>query len=559
MNPHPALGPRISSPWYATPAAVSVAIAALAYFGVWTYGFASDDVALSSRLVRDGWAGIAPLLSPATGAMGSSGYEAYFRPVWVLLGAVEYARFGASAAVPHTVNLLIFLASCALLCVLAESVTGDRRMAYWAGALFAVHPIHTVNVIWISGRTDALATLGVLAALYAIIQWRVTGRRRWAVVSALATLLGLASKEMAYLLPLLAFATEWTRAGLRDGSSIRDALVGAVRAALVPLAVVVAWGAYVLLSSTFVSGFQWTVGLRTILVNWTGAIVLMAIPFDYEVLLAGAAAYPALVVIGSLVVVASMCALAWMALRDASLRWGLLWTLIGIIPLYRLTMRWYLLLPSVGVAIVFGALMRRWELSRWSSGATVVGAILVLGYAGGLVYERGKWNDADALGRKALSSLVAGTSAADTAVVVASPFKMRRMPVFGGNTESFLLVTTGESRPVHVLSAVALDDAAATVTMDSVAADVVRLEIDPDHGTFMPPADPNARGRTNVGRRYRTEIGTVEVARVDDSGRPTALTITLRPGVLGARTWLTLDNGEFVRIAPPNTKEAGRP
>lgn len=533
----------------AVPTAFAVLLVAIAYFGVWRYGYASDDVALVVRFLRNGWAGVAPLLNPRTGAVGSGGYEAYFRPAWVLIESTGVALFGPEPWIGHLINYALFGVTAALVAYLVVLVTKDLRIALWAGAIYAIHPIHTLNVIWISGRTDVLATLGVLGALVAMILRERSDKRSsrvvWLIVSLLSALLGLAGKEMAYLLPLLALMTEWTRRRIdAEERPLRHVVFAAIPVTLLT----VAWAAVVLLSSPFVSGFGWSVGPKTVLLNWVGAVTLLFAPLDYEWMLEVALGNPAILGVGIMSVLAVGVGAVWYARRDPAILWGLAWIGIGILPLYRLTMRWYLLLPSVGAAIVIGAVVRRAEHTRIGPAATAGGVLVLIAFAVALYCERVKWNDADTLMKSALASL---TSIADTAaperafVAVATPFKAQRMPVFGGNTESFLYVATGEERRVDVIAGLAVDRADASVSVDWTGAQRMRISVAPEHGVFQLPSNLNARGRVQVGGRFAVERGTVTVVGVDQRNLPVTLDIELDCMARSDEVWVTFGAGEF--------------
>jgi|GEM_PF-1192403 len=593
-------------------------LAMLAYAGVWGYGFASDDVALVDRLMRQGYEGIRPFLHPATGAIGSAGYEAYFRPMWVLLTAADYALWGTWAGGYHLTNWLLFAALAALVGKLAHQVTGDARAAWWAGAIFAVHPIHTLNVIWISGRTDALAALGVVGALSAGMAWRtgvhekkwpgsvdnlhsgrqeclphpcqnrksiggagiparpkdsatgpkrliieVFNKARWLLVALGAGLIGLAGKEMAYLLPLLFLVTEWTR--LRMQGSARP-MRGAARASVPFFSLVVLWGGVVLAASPFVGRFDWSASPGHVLTNWAGALVLLVFPFDYEPLVRfwlGRGEWLFASALGVALLGAALGALAlaavWRLRKSPAIFWGALWVGIALVPLYRLTMRWYLLLPSVGMCLALGFGIRRLENLRTPYGVcgTVVGVLLFVSYAGGLLSERMKWARADAVENSALRSLVTLSEAAPTPhrlVLTASPAKVARMPVFGGNTESFLRVAGVVVPDVRVLTTVALDNPDAEVRAAWMDSARLRVEIAPGDGEFLTPADYLAvtrRRRLSVGDHIPAEVGVATVLALDADGRPIALEVKLDEPANGAARWGHFSRGRFVPFNPP--------
>jgi Tfp pilus assembly protein PilF len=98
-----------------------------------------------------------------------------------------------------------------LVFVLTERLTGDRVWAFVAGALFALHPIHTESVAWIAAVTDLeltffyLITFGIFLAVA-----RPGGRRSEPMMAAMgvAFILALLSKEQAMTLPALATVYE---------------------------------------------------------------------------------------------------------------------------------------------------------------------------------------------------------------------------------------------------------------------------------------------------------------------------------------------------------------
>ena len=528
------------------------ALAVAAFWGVWTYGFASDDVALVRRLVEQGWGGIAPFLTPATGALGKGGYLAYYRPAWVLLTAADYALWGTWPGGYHLTNVLLFALSAALVWQLVSDVTGDRRAAWWAGALFALHPIHTVSVIWISGRTDGIATLGILAALCANVRWRQSGRRRWLLLALLAGLLALGGKETGYMLPPIVIATEWARLRAANGANpVRHAL----RASVPFWSLVMLWAGVVLSSGTFVTQFAWSVSLRAAVTNLAGALVLLVWPFDYEPLVRFFVGRMELLLGAAVCTAVGAAAFVWWSRKHVALLWGMLWTGLGIALCYRLTMRWYLLLASVGVCVVLALLVRLAEQRARGRAGVLIGVGLLVLFATGLAQERVKWAQADAFGQSALQSLVALAQrepVPESFILVTSPFKVRRMPVFGGNAESFLRVAGVRSCQVHVLSHASLDRADARVHLVWTDSTRLTLCMPPGDGMFMVAPDHRAltsRGRMPLGYRAPTELGTVAVQALDDDHRPVALEVTLDAPHPSAR-WVALSGRRFVHVEP---------
>ena len=135
----------------------------------------------------------------------------YYRPMMTLGYLVCYQLFGMRAYGFHLVSLLLHVLVVCLVFVLTEHLTGDRVWAFVAGALFALHPIHTESVAWIAAVTDLeltffyLLTFGIFLAVA-----RPGGGRSERMLAAMgfAFVLALLSKEQAMTLPALATVYE---------------------------------------------------------------------------------------------------------------------------------------------------------------------------------------------------------------------------------------------------------------------------------------------------------------------------------------------------------------
>lgn len=137
---------------------------------------------------------------------------AYYRPVVTLSFMLDRAVYGdALVAGLHVSNILFHGLVTLLVLLLTRRLLRDRSGgslgALVAGCVFAVHPIHTESVNWISGRTDVLAALLVLASLLAGLRWRDRGNTWALVLCVVAYFLGTLAKEVAVatlaLLPLI--------------------------------------------------------------------------------------------------------------------------------------------------------------------------------------------------------------------------------------------------------------------------------------------------------------------------------------------------------------------
>ena len=143
-----------------------------------------------------------------------------YRPLTVMMFAVEKSVFGSKAWAFRLSNLLLHIASACLVFtlvvrILAGSSTG-RQSAMASALLFAVHAVHFETVLHIVGRAELGMTAAVLAAL--VFADKADKDRRWFGATLAAGMLAVLFKEQGLLCPFLvmgyaAFKAEpWGRA-----------------------------------------------------------------------------------------------------------------------------------------------------------------------------------------------------------------------------------------------------------------------------------------------------------------------------------------------------------
>jgi Flp pilus assembly protein TadD len=138
---------------------------------------------------------------------GQSDAEAYYRPLTSLFFKIENYFFRGEPAGYHLINIILHLLNVLLLRRLSVLITGSKQIAFLVAALFAVFPLNAESVVWISGRTDLLATTFILSAL--LYHTRQIGIREnnetrfssWILVFLFAC--AVLSKESGYVLLLL--------------------------------------------------------------------------------------------------------------------------------------------------------------------------------------------------------------------------------------------------------------------------------------------------------------------------------------------------------------------
>jgi len=141
-----------------------------------------------------------------------------WRPIAGFSLAVNYALGGRRVQGYHVFNLAIHvLAGLVLFGVVRRTLTGERlrerygRQASWLAMAIAliwlVHPLQTESVTYVIQRTELLMGLFFLLTLYCVIRAHSSPHRMsWSLGAVLACALGMGSKEVMVVAPLVVLA-----------------------------------------------------------------------------------------------------------------------------------------------------------------------------------------------------------------------------------------------------------------------------------------------------------------------------------------------------------------
>jgi protein O-mannosyl-transferase len=189
-------------------AALLLGISLLIYANTLTSGFVYDD----EMYVRRNIAVTHPTL---TLLFKVDKYANVFRPVTFATLAMNWVTGHEHTFGYHLVNVLLNAAVPLLLYFLLlsllDSVPRGRTIAFVAALLYAVHPIHTEAVAWISGRSEVLAAGFLLAA------WLLHLKDK-PLPALLCFLLAMMSKESAIAFIPLALVGDYARGKLKPAS-----------------------------------------------------------------------------------------------------------------------------------------------------------------------------------------------------------------------------------------------------------------------------------------------------------------------------------------------------
>ena len=207
------------------PALLLAAVVLAAYAPALRNGFVWDDTALilrdplirSWRLIPEGFQHF--LFTDATASD-------FYRPIQRLTYTLDYAAFAFRPAGYHLTSILCHLGAALALFLLGKELLAlfgveerkRRRLAFFAALAWAIHPVHTSAVVYISGRADPLAAaFGFLGLYSAIRSSRAIGANRWILLLGAGALFFLSalSKEagLVFLLlwaAILLLTKKWT-------------------------------------------------------------------------------------------------------------------------------------------------------------------------------------------------------------------------------------------------------------------------------------------------------------------------------------------------------------
>ena len=218
-----------------------IATVLLAYANSLAGEFVFDDQSsvVENTSIRSLWPPAAVLLPPAEAGICG-------RPFANLTMALNYALHGLDVRGYHVVNLALHVLSALILFGLVRRTlllpplagrfaTDATGIALAVAAIWALHPVQTNTVSYISQRVEGLMALCYLATLYCFLRYATSGSRRWAALAVISCVLGIASKEVMITAPVVLLLYD------------RTFLAGSIRSALRLRAYL-----HVLLASTWV-------------------------------------------------------------------------------------------------------------------------------------------------------------------------------------------------------------------------------------------------------------------------------------------------------------------
>lgn len=385
--------------------AVLALLVAASYINSLFNPFMWDDkqLVLYNEGIRLGWTSVMNAFNPAkwAGRTDDAGFISFFRPMHTLLSIFDYQVWGLNPFGYHLSNTLIHLFNTVFLFFLALRLTGGRLASLAAASIFAVHPVHTESVSFISARVDLLAAAFMMPSFYLYMK---AGKEvfSWKYLASLALFwLAMFSKEMAVMLPVLLCVYSW----------LYEERGGRVRKAVPFFLLLGAYIAYRVFGlETFASQHHLRADVVTFASTAAAAVLdymrLLVFPYPlkayYTITWYGPGSLKALAGFAVLIGAALLFFILYLSRRKTA-AFSLAWTFIALTPVMNIgalgefsIAERYLYIPSIGFSIFTGLCFAHFMRGGAGKGAIVALAVVVVAFGAMTINRNRLWsNDLD--------------------------------------------------------------------------------------------------------------------------------------------------------------------
>ena len=322
--------------------------------------------------------------------------SAMFRPVLLLSYALNYAVAGAAPSGYHLVNAILHGLNAVLLYWFLLALRIDSRPALLGALLFAVTPINSEAVNYVSGRSEMLMAFFFLASCLAYLRCHENGEGRllWAATSLLCGALALLTKSVAVSLVVVLPLMDLTVTGGWGAVKRRWKYYGAFVAIAVAY---IAWTSSIIDRALLQPVRSYDVQLWTQLKAAVYYLALFVLPVNLSVEPQfRISKSPELAAVLALLLLLSLTAVVLRSRRHripgfACAWWSLLLLPSAVVPLIVLVNEHRLYLAGIGFAVAAATCLC--QLSKRGAVAVVLVALYTIFLVAGTL-QRGKaWGD----------------------------------------------------------------------------------------------------------------------------------------------------------------------
>jgi cytochrome c-type biogenesis protein CcmH/NrfG len=185
----------------------------LLYANTLGHDYVQDDaiVIYNNQFTTQGIAGIPGILQKDTffGFFKEEGKSKLvsggrYRPLSLVMFAIGWELFGHFPFIGHLVNISLYCLTGVVIYLLFINLVRQKEISVSPGIfaliislLYLAHPLHTEVIANIKGRDEILSMLGSISALYFLIRYTDTNKKKFLLLSTFLFFIGLMSKENA--------------------------------------------------------------------------------------------------------------------------------------------------------------------------------------------------------------------------------------------------------------------------------------------------------------------------------------------------------------------------
>ena len=221
----------------------------------------------------------------------------FYRPLISVFMLTDYAIWRTNGLGFHLTNVIFLLISSVSIFFIVRNLiakctnggTTSNLCPLLAALIFGLYPLHPEPVSWITGRVDAVVTAFYLLSLWCYMRWRDGRHPGAAILSWLAMVLALCSKEMAITLPALFLSYElFVSQASERGSLVKRALQLIKPTLPFWLTLVAYFGVRRIALGTFVGGYDdslfFIANPKAFVLGWVHGLHMLLVPVNRELI-----------------------------------------------------------------------------------------------------------------------------------------------------------------------------------------------------------------------------------------------------------------------------------
>ncbi len=182
---------------------IAAVLGFILYIGTLNYEYTLDDFSTikQNTVVQKGFSGIGTLLSTSYRYGYWNSNDELYRPLTLIMFAIEWELFPDSPPVGHIISILLYAFTAILLFKLLSRLFKENlAVSFIATLLFMAHPAHTEVVANIKSRDEILSFLLSIVSIGWLLDYLETKKTSKIILSAVLFFLALMAKESALTL-----------------------------------------------------------------------------------------------------------------------------------------------------------------------------------------------------------------------------------------------------------------------------------------------------------------------------------------------------------------------